>query len=232
MDQLEFTKIAGAILAALLLIFGTKTIIDTRLEHAGQKVGYALGGAEAPAKETAAAPAIEGAAPVKPVAAKEAAAPAKEPAATPTKEATAPAKEAAPKEAAAAKPEAAAAVSGPGGDVVALLGKANAENGQAIFKKCQVCHTYEKGKPKAIGPNLYGIVNRPKGSFEGFEYSAGMKAKGGNWTFEDLAKFITKPSAYVAGTKMVFAGLSNPAEAADVLAYLATLADSPVPLPK
>ena len=230
MDQFEFTKIAGAILAALLLIFGAKTIIDTRLEHTGQKVGYALGGAEAPAKETAAAPAKDGAAPAKAVAAKEAAAPAKEPAATPTKEATAPAKEAAPKEA--AKPEAAAAVSGPGDDVVALLGKASAENGQAIFKKCQTCHTYEKGKPKGLGPNLYGIVNRAKGSFEGFEYSAGMKAKGGNWTFDDLAKFITKPSAYVPGTKMVFAGLSSPSDAADVLAYLATLADSPVPLPK
>ncbi len=273
MDSFEYTKIGGAILAALLLIFGAKTLIETRLEHSAQKIGYSLGGPEAPAekavekaeapkkdaaapaKEAAAAPAKEAApaAPAKDVAkdvapAKDAAAPAKP--AAPAKEtaaahakdaapAAAPAKDAAPAIAAAdpsaapAKEAAApAAATAAGNPVVALLSKASTENGQAIFKKCTACHTYEKGKPKAIGPNLWGIVNRPKASSEGFEYSAGVKALGGNWTFDDLAQWVTNPKSLVAQNKMVFAGISNPADAADLVAYLATLADTPVALPK
>lgn len=110
--------------------------------------------------------------------------------------------------------------------------KASADNGKAAFAKCKACHNIEKGKPKAVGPNLWDVVGRPKASFEGFEYSPGMKEKGGNWTFDDLAAFISNPKGFVAGTKMVFNGVSNPAEAADIIAYLAAQNDSPVPLPK
>ena len=205
MDSFEWTKIAGAILSALLLIFGFKTIIEMREHSAVEAPGYTLPGGEAPAAKTAEAkPAQSGSG-------KDAAAP---PAA-------------AAKDVPAAKEPVAA-----GGEGGALFAKANAENGAGIFKKCAACHTSEKGKGKAIGPNLWGIVNRPKASFEGFEYSADMKAKGGNWTFADLSTFIAKPKAYVPGTKMVFNGLSNPDEVADVVAYLATLADTPVALPK
>ena len=116
--------------------------------------------------------------------------------------------------------------------MVALLSKASADNGKAIFGKCKSCHVAEKGKASTVGPNLWGVVNRPKGSFEGFKYSEGMKAKGGNWTFEDLGNFIHNPKGYVTGTKMVFNGLEAAADEADVIAYLATLADTPVALPK
>ena len=216
MDSFEWTKIIGAILAALLLIFGFKTIIEMRQEHAGGAPGYTLPGsapAAAPAKEAAAK-------------GKDAAPAAKEPASGPAKDTpAAPAKEA-------AAPTAAPAPAGGANGTVALLAKASAENGAAIFKKCAVCHTSEKGKPKGIGPNLWGVVNRPKAAFEGFEYSNDMKAKGGNWTFGDIATFVANPKAFVAGTKMVFNGLPNPEDAADVIAYLATLADTPVALPK
>ena len=66
----------------------------------------------------------------------------------------------------------------------------------------------------------------------GFDYSAGMKAKGGDWTFEDINTFITNPAAFVSGTKMTFSGVPEAAKRADILAYLRTLSDSPVPLPK
>ena len=221
MDSFEWTKIAGAILAALLLIFGFKTLIEVRQDHAAETgPGYTLPGGEPPA-----APAKEAAAKGKDAA--PAAAPAKEAAAAPAIDAPA-----APAREAAAAPAAAGPAAGGAKGTVALLAKANAENGAAIFKKCAVCHTNEKGKPKGIGPNLWGVVNRPKASFEGFEYSGDMKANGGIWTFEDIATFIANPKAYVAGTKMVFSGLTNPEDAADVIAYLATLADTPVALPK
>jgi cytochrome c len=112
-----------------------------------------------------------------------------------------------------------------------LLASADAAKGQAAAKKCQACHNLEKGGPNKIGPNLYGVLDRPKGSHEGFGYSAAMKGKGGNWTFEDINHFITNPKAYVPGTIMAFAGISSPKERADVIKYLDTLADNPVPLP-
>jgi cytochrome c len=186
-DEFEFTKIAGAVLSALLLIFGTKTIIEMNVGHGAFKPGFTLpapsegGGAEAPG----------GAAP----------------AATETPE------EAAKK-------------------IVALLPKANAENGKATFKKCASCHVAEKDKKATVGPNLWDVVNRKRASFPGFAYSDAMKTKGGEWSFEELAKFIHSPKTYIPGTKMVFAGLSSDTDEADLLAYLATLADTPVPLPK
>ncbi len=223
MDSFEFTKIAGAVLAALLLIFGTKTLIESRHGSGGAQPGYALPGSE-PAPE---AKAPEAAAAKTAEAAKTADAKAGE-----VKTADAKTADAKPAEAKPTDKAAPAAPAAAGGDVVALLAKANADNGKAVFGKCKACHNVEKGKPKLIGPNLWGIVDRPKGSADGFEYSPGMKAKGGNWSFADLATFITKPSAYVAGTKMVFMGVPNPADVADVIAYLAAQADTPVTLPK
>jgi len=113
-----------------------------------------------------------------------------------------------------------------------LLASASVDKGANAAKKCQACHTFGKGEPNRVGPNLYGVVGRPKGTEGGFDYSAGMKAKGGNWTVEDLNTFLTNPKAFVPGTKMTFAGLPKGSERADVIAFLNTKSDSPQPLPK
>ncbi len=115
--------------------------------------------------------------------------------------------------------------------IEALLASADPKRGEAVTKVCQTCHTFEKGGPNKVGPNLWGIVGRPRASHPGFNYSAAMKAKGGNWTIDELNQFITKPQAFVPGTAMGFAGLSNPKQRADALAYLNTLSDNPQPLP-
>lgn len=125
-----------------------------------------------------------------------------------------------------AAPAAAAAVPLP-----TLLAKADADKGKGLTKVCATCHSFDKGAPAKAGPNLYGVVDRAKGGEAGFSYSDAMKAKGGKWTFEDLDAFITSPKTFVSGTKMGFGGEADAGKRADIIAYLRTLSDSPVPLP-
>jgi cytochrome c len=113
-----------------------------------------------------------------------------------------------------------------------LLAKASVEKGQATAKQCQACHTFDKGGPNRVGPNLWNLVNRARASEAGFNYSAAMKGKGGNWSFDELNKFLANPRGYIPGTNMTFAGITRAEQRADVIDFLHTLADNPVALPK
>lgn len=113
-----------------------------------------------------------------------------------------------------------------------LLAKASPEKGERVAKQCAACHNFQKGAGPKIGPDLWNVVGRPVAAHDQFKYSPAMKEKGGEWTFENLSSFLTDPRRAVPGTSMTFAGLKNPEQRADVLAYLRTLADNPAPLPK
>jgi len=112
------------------------------------------------------------------------------------------------------------------------LASASTERGQAATKPCEVCHTFEKGGQNRVGPNLWGVVDRDRASEQGFNYSAAMKSKGGKWTFEELDKFLANPRRDIPGTAMTFAGIERGRQRADVIDYLRTLSDNPVPLPQ
>jgi cytochrome c len=130
----------------------------------------------------------------------------------------------------AAEKQTASAPAGPG-PIAPLLAKADVAEGKKFAHKCESCHTLDKGGKNKIGPNLWGVIGRKHASHEGYSYSAAMKALSGSWDYASLNKFLYNPRGDISGTKMTFAGIKNDQERADVVAYLRTLSDNPVPLP-
>jgi cytochrome c len=112
------------------------------------------------------------------------------------------------------------------------LAAANVNKGQGVAKKCLSCHSFDQGAGAKVGPNLFGVVGRAKATFPGFAYSEAFKKLSGNWSYEDLDKFLTKPGAFASGTKMTFAGLPTGDERADIIAYLRSVSPAAPPPPK
>jgi len=116
-------------------------------------------------------------------------------------------------------------------DFGTVLPTADAAAGQKISSRCEQCHDLSKGGPNKIGPNLWGVVGRARATHEGFSYSGAMSADHAPWTLDKLFKFLKSPAADVPGTKMSFAGLRSPQDRINLLAWLRTQGDSPVPIP-
>jgi cytochrome c len=181
MDGFELNKIAGAVLAALLVMAGGNTLLQIGMaRHAPPKQGWAL-----------------------PVTAK------------------------------ATKPGEPEKAFDPAA-VLAMLPKASADNGADVFKKCLSCHTANKGGADLVGPNLWSVVGRKVASSATFggRYSDAMKSHGGEWSWELLAKYLHSPAKTVPNNKMLFAGVPDETDLADLLVYLRKQADNPVALPK
>jgi cytochrome c len=108
--------------------------------------------------------------------------------------------------------------------------KADVAKGEEVFKQCKACHNVDAGGANGTGPALHGIVGKPKASVAGFAYSDALKAKGGNWTFEDLDAWLHSPRKFANGTKMTYAGLSDNDKRASLIAYLNSTGSN-LPLP-
>ncbi len=119
----------------------------------------------------------------------------------------------------------------PDAPIAVALKSADADVGKNLSKACLACHSVEKGGANKVGPTLYGILGRKPGSHEGYTYSEAMKAKAGAWGYEELYAFLANPKATVPGTKMSYAGMPKFEDRANLLAYLRTLADAPMPMP-
>jgi cytochrome c len=111
------------------------------------------------------------------------------------------------------------------------LANADVAKGEQVFAKCAACHNATKGGPNGIGPNLWGAMFKPHGHVPGFAYSEALKAVPGTWTWEAMDEWLTSPRRYAEGTKMTFAGLSDPQDRANIIAYLNQQSDAPAPLP-
>jgi cytochrome c len=113
------------------------------------------------------------------------------------------------------------------------LASANADAGKADIKVCTACHTFDKGGPNRVGPNLYGVVGEEIAAGKGgYDFSAALKTAGASktWTPDLLNQWLFKPQDFAKGTKMTFVGLAKTKDRADVIAYLNSLSDSPKPL--
>jgi cytochrome c len=112
-----------------------------------------------------------------------------------------------------------------------VLPTADAAAGKTVSVKCEQCHDLSKGGPNKIGPNLYEVVDRPRATHPGFDYSGAMKSKSDPWTYDELFKYLKSPQSYVPGTKMTFAGLPREQDRINLIAYLRSNADTPAPIP-
>jgi cytochrome c len=112
------------------------------------------------------------------------------------------------------------------------LASADPTKGEQVFKKCTACHNADKGGANALGPNLWGVMGEPIGKgAHGFAFSAALAGKGGAWDFPNLSEWLANPKKFAPGTKMTFAGLGNPEDRANVIAFLNAHSDAPKPLP-
>jgi cytochrome c len=117
-----------------------------------------------------------------------------------------------------------------GPSLAELLASADVAKGAKVAKKCAACHTFDEGGANKVGPNLYGVVGQAMAQGDGFNYSGAMTDMGGTWDFETLDAFLLKPSAYLPGTAMSFAGVRKPGDRANLIAYLNSLGSN-VPVP-
>jgi len=114
--------------------------------------------------------------------------------------------------------------------IAALLQTADAAAGEAVFRKCAACHTIAQGGPNGLGPNLWATMGAPLGHVAGFNYSDALRSRGGTWTWEAMSEWLRSPRAFAPGTKMTFAGLGDPQDRANLMAYL-NAQGSNIPLP-
>lgn len=111
------------------------------------------------------------------------------------------------------------------------LASADLAKGEQAFKKCAACHNVDKGGPNALGPNLWGVMGQRHGHLPNFAYSDALKNIPGNWDWDNMSAWLANPKKYAPGTKMTFAGLSKPEERANLIAFMNSRSDSPLPLP-
>lgn len=180
MKYYYLNKIAMAVLVALLLFFGARTLINIAYEeHEPEKPGFEVAGGDEKAHGGAEKPA-----------------------------------------------------GGGGSEIIAALQTADPAQGEKDVALCKVCHSFDKGGPTMIGPNLYGVVGHKIAAHEGVNYTPALKGKEGDWTFENLDAWLTNPQAFAPGTSMAFPGIPDVKKRADVIAFLNKNSDSPLPIPE
>jgi len=112
-----------------------------------------------------------------------------------------------------------------------MMAGASADRGARQWAKCRSCHTIDKDGANGQGPNLYGVIGRTVAALDDFRYSNAVQALGTSvWTYEMIDEWLQNPQAMAKGSKMVLA-VRKADQRADLIAYLATFSDQPLPFP-
>lgn len=118
--------------------------------------------------------------------------------------------------------------------IASLLAQGDSKKGAKVAKKCLACHTFDNGGKNKVGPNLFDVVGRKIANNKDFKYSSAMKKyaeASANWKYENLIAYLRKPKKVVPKTKMAFAGIKKDKDLANLIAFLRSNAETPVPLP-
>ena len=116
-------------------------------------------------------------------------------------------------------------------DISALLALGDVAHGEKVFKKCKACHSIKQGGGNKIGPKLWNVMFRPVGAITDYKYSKALSSYGKEWSWEEMNGFLIKPSSWIKGNKMGFAGLKSEKDRASVILYLNQNSENPKPLP-
>ena len=116
-------------------------------------------------------------------------------------------------------------------DISALLALGDIAHGEKVFKKCKACHSIKQGGGNKIGPKLWNVMFRPVGAITEYKYSKALSSYGKEWSWEEMNGFLIKPSSWIKGNKMGFAGLKSEKDRASVILYLNQNSETPKPLP-
>ena len=114
--------------------------------------------------------------------------------------------------------------------IAVYLAKADPAAGEQVFKKCAACHNADQGGANQLGPNLWGVMGEGVAA-RAFPFSDALKSHGGNWDWDTMSAWLANPKKFAPGTKMTFAGLGDPQERANVIAFLNARSDAPKPMP-
>ncbi len=116
-------------------------------------------------------------------------------------------------------------------DISALLAMGDVSHGEKVFKKCKACHSINQGGGNKIGPKLWNVMFRPVGAVTDYKYSKSLSTYKKEWSWEEMNGFLIKPSTWIKGNKMGFAGLKSEKDRASVILYLNQNSDNPKVLP-
>ena len=116
-------------------------------------------------------------------------------------------------------------------DLNAMFALADLAHGEKVFKKCAACHSIKQGGGNKIGPKLWNVMFRSVGGVEDYKYSKALSSYNKEWNWEEMNGFLIKPSTWIKGNKMGFAGLKKEKDRASVILYLNQNSDSPKQLP-
>ena len=116
-------------------------------------------------------------------------------------------------------------------DISVLLAMGDIAHGEKVYKKCKACHSIKQGGGNKIGPALWNVIFRPVGSITDYKYSKALTSYGKEWSWEEMNGFLIKPSSWIKGNKMGFAGLKSEKDRASIILYLNQNSENPKPLP-